>query len=119
MGIASIITLLLPILTSVLGAEGVIPSNLTGLAASSATTLATLVAQLIAGKKSVTAETQAALQAVLSEIAALKASGTLFTLNQANEINALDSGISDAITAYQASLVTTDPSNLTPLPTTL
>lgn len=119
MGIATIIGLLLPILTNALGAEGVIPPNLLGLVGTSGTTLATLIAQLVAGKKNITADELAVLQAVMSEINALKASGTLFTLNEANEINALGSGISDAITAYEASLVTTDPSNLTPLPTNL
>lgn len=119
MGIASIISLLLPILTNALGAEGVIPPNLLGLVGTSGTTLATLVAQLVAGKKSVTAEALAALQALQSEINALKTAGAVFTLNEANEINALDSGLSDAITAYEDSLKETDPSNLTPLPTTL
>jgi hypothetical protein len=117
--IAGLITLLLPILTSALGAAGVIPPNLNGLVGTSASTLATLISQLVSGKKTVTAEALVALQAVTSEINALKTSGAVFTLNEANEINALDSGISDAINAYQASLVTTDPSNLTPLPTTL
>jgi hypothetical protein len=119
MGIVSIISLLLPILTSALGTEGVIPSNLIGIVGTSATTLATLIAQLVAGKGSVTAESLAALQAVQTEINALKTAGAVFTLNQANEINALDSGISNAITAYENSLKTDDPSNLTPLPTTL
>lgn len=119
MEIAAIIQLLLPILTTGLGVAGVIPSNLTGIVGTSASTIATLISQLVSGNKTVTADTMAVLQAVTSEINALKASGTLFTLNQANEINALSAGISDAVMAYQASLVTTDPSNLTPLPTTL
>jgi hypothetical protein len=119
MEIAALIQLLLPILTTGLGVAGVIPTNLLGLVGTSGATLATLIAQLVAGKKSVTAESLAALQAVQSEINALKTTGAVFTLNQANEINALDSGLSDAVTAYQISLVTTDPSNLTPLPTTL
>jgi hypothetical protein len=117
--IASIIQLLLPIITSGLGVAGVIPPSLTGLVGTSAATVATLISQLVSGNKTVTADALAGLQAVLSEIAALKTAGVLFTLNQANEINALDSGISDAITAYQDSLVKTDPSNLTPLPTSL
>jgi hypothetical protein len=117
--IAAIIQLLLPIITTGLGVAGVIPPSLTGLVGSSASTLSTLITQLVSGKKTVTADALVALQAVLSEVAALKTAGVLFTLNEANEINALSSGISDAITAYQASLETTDPSNLTPLPTNL
>jgi hypothetical protein len=118
MEIAALIQLLLPILTTALSATGIIPSNLTTLISTSASTLATLVSQLISGNKTVTGSALIALQAVQSEIAALKAANVaLFTLNEANEINALDSGITDAITAYQASQVKTDPSNLTPLPT--
>lgn len=117
MEIAALIQMLLPTLTTALGVAGVIPSNLLPLVGSSATALGTLVSQLLGGNKTVSGVALAALQAVQTEINALKSSGVLFTLNQANEINALDSGISDAITAYEASLVTTDPSNLTPLPT--
>lgn len=117
MEIAAIIQLLLPIITTGLGVAGVIPSNLTDLVKASAETVATLISQLVLGNKTVTEDVLAGLKAVLSEVDALKTAGALFTLNQANEINALDSGITDAITAYQASLVKTDPSNLTPLPT--
>lgn len=108
--------MLLPILTMGLGAAGVIPTNLLPLIGASGTAVGTLIANLTSGKKTVDSVALAALQAVKSEIDALKTAGVLFTLNQANEINALDAGMSDAITAYEASLVKTDPSNLTALP---
>lgn len=119
MNISSILQFLLPLLSSSLTAEGLIPANLQGLVGASAAAIATLVSQLIGGNKTPSAIALAALQAVKTEIDALKASGTLFTLNQANEINAVDLGMSDAITAYENSLKVTDPSNLTPLPTEL
>ena len=108
--------MLLPILTMGLGAAGVIPTNLLPLIGASGTAVGTLIANLTSGKKTVDSVALAALQAVKSEIDALKTAGVLVTLNQANEINALDAGMSDAITAYEASLVKTDPSNLTALP---
>lgn len=119
MEIAVLLQILLPVLTTALGATGVIPTNLLPLVGSSASALATFVAGLLSGTKTVNSVSLAALQAVKTEIAALKTANVLFTLNQANEINALDSAITDAITAYQDSLVKTDPSNLTPLPTNL
>lgn len=117
MEISVLIQLLLPILTTGLSAAGVVPSNLLPFISSSASALANLISQLVSGKTTVGSASLAALQAVQAEVAALKAANILVTLNQANEINALSSGFADAITAYQGSLVKTDPSNLTPLPT--
>jgi hypothetical protein len=117
--IAALLQLLLPVLTSALGAEGVIPATLLPLVGSSAAAIGTLISQLLSGSTTVTGKALAALQSVQSEISALKSAGVLVTLNQANEISALDTGISDSIRAYEASLTKTDPSNLTPLPTTL
>ncbi len=115
----TIIMLLLPVLQAGLQTAGVLPSNYSSLITSSLGALAPLVKQLL-GQTTITDKELAVLQAVKAEIDALKASNVAtFTLNDANEINALDAAIFDAITAYQSSKVKTDPSNLTPLPTTL
>ena len=119
MGIATIIGLILPLLSQLLGSEGVISPNLAGLIGKLAGAIPSLVASLISGKGSVTSEILAILQAIQQEVDALKTSGVLLTLNQANEINALDAAITDAINAYNESLKTTDPSNLGPLPENL
>lgn len=118
MGILTIITALLPILTNLLGTEGVISPNLEALITKLAGAIPTLIASLITGK-SATSDVLAVLQAIQTEVNALKSSNTLFTLNQANEINALDTAITNAITSYTASTTTDNPSNLTPLPETL
>ena len=118
MGILSIITSLLPTLLNLLGTTGVIPSNLTALITSLAASIPVLIGELISGK-SATTDVLAVLKAIQSEVNALKASNTLFTLNQANEINALDAGVVNAINSYQGATVTTDPSTLTPLPEVL
>lgn len=117
MGIAGLLQLLLPILTTGLGS--IIPGNLQALVNASAAAIASLVAELLGGKQTASSVSLASLQALQTEINSLKTANILLTLNQANEINALDAGITDAITAYEASLATTDPSNLTPLPTAL
>lgn len=118
MSIALILQLLLPTLLNLLGTEGVISPSLSSLVTKLASAIPTLIASLISGS-GVTNDILAVLRAVQTEVNALKASSTLLTLNQANEINALDKGIADAIAAYQASTVATDPSTLMPLPETL
>lgn len=118
MGIVSLISLLVPILLNLLGTEGVINPSLEALITKLASAIPTLIASLISGKGA-TADVLAVLQAIQAEVAALKSSNTLFTLNQANEINALDTGISDAIKAYTNATTKDDPSNLTPLPEVL
>jgi precorrin isomerase len=117
-GIVAIITTLLPILTNLLGTTGIISPTITALISKLAGAIPALVAGLIQGK-TVTADILVILQGIQTEVNALKSSNALFTLNQANEINALDLAISNAITSYQASTTKTDPSNLTPLPETL
>lgn len=117
MAIAALIQLLLPLLANVLGTEGVIPGNLSKLIVTLGAAIPTLIEGWISGTPS--DRILATLKAIQQEVDALKATGTLFTLNQANIINALDSGISDAVIAYEASLKVTDPSTLTPLPENL
>ena len=118
MGILSLISILLPVITNLLGTSGVVSPNLAALITKLAAAIPTLIEAIVSGK-GVTVDIVAALQAVQTEVNALKTSTTLFTLNQANEINALDAAISNAITSYTASTTTDDPSNLTPLPTAL
>lgn len=118
MGILTIISALLPSLISLLGTTGVIPANLSALIQKLAAAIPALIAGLIAGK-TVTADILVSLQAIQAEVNVLKSSNTLFTLNQANEINALDTGITNAINAYTASTKVDNPSNLTPLPEVL
>ena len=116
MTIAALLSLLLPVLTSALGSSGVINPNLAELIAKIGSIIPTLITDLIAGRGSVSSEILAVLKAIQGEVDTLKQSNVLLTLNQANEINALDAAITDAINAYNESLKTTDPSNLTPLP---
>lgn len=118
MAIVTLISTLLPILLSLLGTEGIISPSLSGLITQLAAAIPALITGLINGK-SATAEIVTVLQAIQSEVNALKTGSTLFTLNQANEINALDSAITNALNAYTASTTTDDPSNLTPLPEVL
>src|SRR5882762_9582929 len=105
MGIAALLQILLPLLTSVLSSEGVIPDSLKNLITSLGMAIPTLITGLISGSPS--DKILSALQAIQTEVNALKSSGTLFTLNQANIINAIDNGISDAIVAYENSLKVT------------
>lgn len=119
MEIAALISLLLPVLTAGLQTAGVLPGNYSQLISTSIAPIITLVNTLI-GQGTITDKELAALNAVSAEIEALKkANIATFTLNQANEINALEAAIAAAITAYQKSRVITDPSNLTPLQTNL
>lgn len=117
MAISSLLQLLLPLLSSILGSEGVIPDNLKNLVTSLATAIPTLISGLFSGTPQ--DKTLATLKAIMDEVNALKTSGTLFTLNQANIINAIGGGISDAIVGYEKSLLVDDPSNLTQLPENL
>lgn len=118
MAIVSLIATLLPILLSLLGTEGVISPTLSALITQLAGAIPALIAGLVTGK-SVTADIVTVLQAIQTEVNTLKTGSSLFTLNQANEINALDSAITNALNAYTASTTTDNPSNLTPLPEAL
>lgn len=119
MGIFALITTLLPLLTQLLGSSGVISPNLAGLVGKLAASIPTLIQSFIAGKGSATAEIETILQELETEVNVLKNGTTLFTLNEANLINAVTLAISNAIAAYKASAVADDPSMLTPLPETL
>lgn len=118
MGILSIITGLLPLLVNLLTSDGIISKSLSSLIINLSTAIPALVAGLLNGG-GVTNDIIVVLQAIQAEVNALKTSSAVFTLNQANEINALDTAITAAIKAYNTAKVTDDPSNLTPLPTTL
>lgn len=118
MSILALVQLLLPVLLNLLGSSGVISPSLGNLIGQLAAAIPTLISSLLSGG-GVTNEILAVLQAIQSEVNALKQNTNVLTQNEANEINALDAGITDALNAYKASLVTTDPSNLTPLPESL
>lgn len=115
MGILAIINLLAPILLNLLGTSGVINPSLSALITKLTSGITTLVAALIGGGGA-TADVEAVLQAIQVEVNTLKTSTQLFTLNEANEINALDTALSNALAAYTASTKVDDPSDLTPLP---
>jgi len=103
---------------NLLSQNGVISSSLSGLITQLASAIPGLVASLLSGK-GVTNDIIAILTAIQAEVQTLKKNNSLLTLNEANEITALDDALSDALTAYKESQVTTAPSTLTPLPETL
>ena len=118
MGIVAIINMLLPVLANLLGSTGATNPALTNLISQLGAGITTLIANLIAGK-SATSDITAVLQAIQAEVNALKAGTSLFTLNEANCINALDKAVQDALTSYTAAQATDNPALLTPLTETL
>jgi hypothetical protein len=119
MGVLTIITLLLPTLTNLLGSTGIISPSLASLIGKVSSAIPTLVASLISGK-SASSDIVAVLEAIKTEVDALKTSTTaLLTLNQWNEITALDVALTSSIASYKNAVVIDDPSNLTELPTVL
>lgn len=115
--ITSIISLVITLLPQILSSTGVISPAIAALIAQLGAALPGLIANLAAGKGP-TSDVLAVLSALKSEIAVLRASGTL----PANELalaDSLDSALASSLTAYGEAQITTDPSTLTELPETL
>ena len=112
--LTNVIALLINLLPGLLQSVGVSPqmSDLIGKLGAAVPVLITSLAQ----GKGVPDEIIAILTAFQSEIQALQ-SGTNLDADALAIAATLDQGITEALLAYEQSKVTTDPSNLTPLPT--
>lgn len=119
MSLITLLPILVNLLLTLLSSLGVaVPGSLTPLITQLAGAIPGLIAALLSGQGP-TADVLAILQAIQSEIDALKTSGVALPVNVANEIEATDRGVAAAIDAYHNATLVCDPSTLTPLPETL
>lgn len=115
--IGTILMLVVNLLPGILQETGVISPVIAGLVGKLGAALPGLVTSLVAGKGP-TDEVMAVLDALKTEIAALASSTKLSPAGLAMAAS-LDSGLEAALAEYKLAQLTTDPSNLLPLPETL